>query len=57
MFGCGIIGEVIAFAHLVLRILADFVSLTALSIRTRRSIEEENLAHWDRVAGDLGSRC
>jgi putative transposase len=43
MLGCGIIGQVIALAHLVLRLLADLASLTALSIRPRRSLEAENL--------------
>jgi putative transposase len=34
---------VIALARIVLRILADIVGLTALSIRPRRSVEAENL--------------
>ena len=43
MLGCGIIDEVIALAHLVLQLLADLFSLTALSIRPRRSLEAEIL--------------
>jgi hypothetical protein len=43
LIGCGIIGEVIALAHLVLRLLANLASLTALSIRPQRSLEAENL--------------
>ncbi len=43
MLGCGIISEVIALAHLVLQLLADLVGLTVLSIRSRRSLEAENL--------------
>jgi hypothetical protein len=34
---------VIAFARIVLRLLADVVSLAVLSIRPRRSLEAENL--------------
>src|SRR6476660_2666617 len=43
MLGCGIIGQVIVLAHLVLRLLGDLVSLSALSIGPRRSLEAENL--------------
>ena len=43
MLGCGIIRKVIPLAHLVLHLLADLVGLTALSIRSRRSLEAEIL--------------
>lgn len=37
------IAGVIAFLQIIIRLLADFVGLIALSVRPRRSIEAENL--------------
>jgi hypothetical protein len=37
------IASVIAFLQIIVRLLADFVGLIALSVRPRRSIEAENL--------------
>ena len=36
-------GELTALSHLVLRLLADLLGLTALAIKPRQSIEAENL--------------
>jgi transposase InsO family protein len=43
MLCCGIIGDVIALAHLLQHLLADLIGLIALSFRPRRSLEAENL--------------
>jgi hypothetical protein len=41
---------VIAFARIVLRLLADVVGLAVFSIRLRRSIEAENLLQRRQLA-------